>query len=249
MNEWKGLLNGNVLYEVGAGQEQRRDFAYLEVPAGTGQYAWIDYNNDGVQQLNEFELAAFPDQAKFIRIFTPTNEFIKANYITFNYSLNINPRALLNASDLKGMKKFLSRINLTTSLQINKKSIATGNFEFNPFKYGVNDTALITLNTTLLNSLSFNRFSSKWGIDFSNLRNNGKSLLTYGYESRKLNDWLLKWRWNISKSFSLTINGKKGANALYTPKFANRNYQLGYLQYRTQLHLYKRNFVQAYYGL
>ncbi len=235
MNEWKGLLTGNVLYEVGAGQEQRRDFAYLEVPAGTGQYAWNDYNNDGVQQLNEFELAAFSDQAKFIRIITPTNDFIKANYITFNYSLNINPRSLLNASDLKGMKKFLSRINLTTSLQINKKSIATGNFEFNPFKYGVTDAALITLNTTFLNSFSFNRFSSKWGIDFSNLRNNGKSLLTYGYESRKLNDWSIKWRWNINRSLLLTANGKKGLNALYTPQFNNRNYQLNIYSVEPQL--------------
>ncbi len=226
MNEWKGLLTGTVLYEVGAGQEQRRDFAYLEVPAGQGEYAWIDYNNDGIQQLNEFELAAFPDQAKFIRVFTPTNDFIKANYITFNYRLDISPRAVLNSPNLKGAKKLLSKLNLLTSFQTSKKSVASGGFEFNPFKYGVNDTALITLSTTILNTLSFNRFSSKWGFDFSNYRNNGKSLLTYGYESRKINDWSVKWRWNISRSLALTVNGKKGINALYTPQFTNRNYQL-----------------------
>ena len=226
MNEWKGLLIGNILYEVGAGQEQRRDFAYLEVPAGTGQYAWIDYNNDGAQQLNEFELAAFPDQAKFLRIFTPTNEFIKANFITFNYSLSINPRSMLTAPDLKGIRKLLARLNFVTSFQTTKKSIAKGTFEFNPFKYNVSDTALVTLNTTILNTISYNRFHSKWGVDLSNLRNNGKSLLTYGYESRKLNDWLIKWRWIISRSFSLTLNGKKGENTLLTPQFANRNFQL-----------------------
>jgi hypothetical protein len=226
MNEWKGLLTGNVLYEVGAGQEQRRDFAYLEVPAGTGQYAWIDYNSDGVQQLNEFEIAAFPDQAKFIRIFTPTNDFIKANYITFNYSLNINPRAVLTASDLKGLRRFLSKVILVTSLQTNKKSIAKGVFEFNPFKYGLQDTALVTLSTTLLNTFSYNRFSSKWGADLTNLRNNGKSLLTYGYETRKLNDWQLKFRWNISRSLQFNLNARKGINALYTPQFANRNFEL-----------------------
>src|SRR5690606_6646089 len=104
MNEWKGLVTGNFLYEIGAGQEQRRDLAYLEVPAGTGVYAWIDYNDDGVQQLNEFELAAFPDQAKFIRILTPTNEFIKANYITFNYSVGLNPRAIWNKQTNNGFQ-------------------------------------------------------------------------------------------------------------------------------------------------
>jgi hypothetical protein len=228
MNEWKGLLTGNVLYEVGAGQEQKRDFAYLEVPAGTGLYAWIDYNTDGTQQLNEFELAAFPDQAKFIRILIPTNEFIKANFVTLNYSLSINPKSVLNSADLKGFKKFISNFNLVTSLQVSKKSVAKGSFEFNPFKYGVNDTALITLNTVLLNTISFNRLSSKWGIDVSNLRNNGKSLLTYGYESRKINDWNAKFRWNISRAILFNINGRKGENALYTPnaQFDNRNYEL-----------------------
>ena len=226
VNEWKSLLVGNILYELGTGQEQKRDFVYLEVPAGTGQYAWIDYNSDGIQQLNEFEEALFPDQAKFIRIFTPTNEFVKANYTTFNYSFQLNPRSVLNRSDLKGFSKFISRTNLKSSLQITKKSVARGNAEFSPFKYELTDTALITLNTVFLNTFSFNRSSSKWGFDISNLRNSGKNLLTYGYESRKINDWVMKVRLNFSRSLSLDINGKKGFNGLYTPSFANRNYEL-----------------------
>ena len=226
INEWKNLLVGNILYELGTGQEQKRDFVYLEVPAGTGQYAWIDYNNDGIQQLNEFEEALFPDQAKFIRIFTPTNQFVKANYTTFNYSFQLNPRAVMNRSDLKGFSKLISKTNLKSSLQITKKSIAKGNTEFSPFKYELTDTALITLSTVFLNTFSFNRSSTIWGFDISNLRNSGKNLLTYGYESRKINDWTMKFRWNLSRAFALDVNGRKGFNALYTPSFANRNYEL-----------------------
>ena len=226
VNKWKGLLTGDVLYEVGAGQEQKRDFAYLEVPAGQGQYVWNDYNGDGIQTLNEFEVALFPDQAKYIRVLTPTNEFIKANYTTFNYSLTINPRAVLSSPDLKGIKNLISRLNYQSSLQTNKKSIAKGDFEFNPFKTDLNDTALITLSTTILNTFSFNRFSSKWGFDLNNLRNSGKSLLTYGYESRKQNDWNLKFRWNLSKAFTFTVESHKGLNALFTASkvIDNRNY-------------------------
>ncbi|MDP9229316.1 MAG: hypothetical protein M3O67_01430, partial [Bacteroidota bacterium] len=228
VNEWKGLFTGNVLYELGAGQEQKRDYSYLEVPAGQGEYTWNDYDSNGVQSLNEFEIAIFQDQAKFIRLFTPTNQYIKANYNTFNYSFNINPRAVINLTTAKGLQKFISKINLKTSMQVNKKSISKGTFEFNPFKYGLNDTALITLNTVFLNSFSFNRYSSIWGFDVSNLQNKGKALLTYGYESRSLNDWLLKVRWNLSRSFTMEVSAKKGENGLFTPAaiFDNRNYKL-----------------------
>jgi hypothetical protein len=226
INEWSGLITGNVLYELGTGQEQKRDFAYLEVPAGQGEYTWNDYNNDGIQQLNEFEIALFQDQAKFIRVFIPTNQFTKANYIALNYSFSINPRAVLKGAELKGMKDFISRFSLQTSMQKNRKSLSEGDFDFDPFKVDITDTALLTMQTSFINTVSFNRFSTAWGFDVSNLRNSGKALLTYGYESRKVNDWTARIRMNMGTSFSFDLNAKSGLNALYTPEFNNRNYEL-----------------------
>lgn len=228
MNEFKGFLTGNVLYEVGSGQEQKREYSYLEVPEGTGQYTWIDYNNDSVQQLNEFELAAFQDQAKFIRIFTPTNEYVKANYVTLNYSINLTPKMLWDEKNATKTQKFLSRISLMTSMQINKKAESQALFAFNPFGHNLNDNNLITLNTVIANTASFNRQSTVWGFDITNLRNNAKTLLMYGYESRKNNDWTFKYRHFLSRSVTFNLNAISGLLALYTDnnQFENRNYEI-----------------------
>lgn len=226
INEWKGFVTGTVLYELGAGQEQRRDFSYIEVPAGRGEYAWNDYNADGIPQVNEFEIALFQDQAKFIRVFTPTNEFIKANYTQFNYSMSLNPKALSNSIKNKKLKNLITRINLQSSLQTAKKDLAQGHIVFNPFKGGLNDTSLLTLNNVFANTFSFNRFHQKWGFDVSSVNNYNKALLTYGFESRQFKEWNIKGRWNITREYSLELFQKFGTNSLFTPKFSNRNYDL-----------------------
>jgi len=226
INEWKGLLVGNVLYELGAGQEQRRDFSYIEVPAGRGEYAWNDYNADGIPQLNEFEIALYPDQAKYIRVYTPTNEFIKANYNQFNYSFTINPRAIATSISNKRFRNFVTRFNLQSSYQTGKKVLADGKPEFNPFKGGIADTSLIALNNIFTNTLSFNRFSSKWGMDITNTNNFNKAILTYGFESRQLSDWSLRGRWNLNRHFTMEWLQKITANRLSTPSFANRNFDI-----------------------
>jgi len=225
VNEFKGMLTGNFLYELGSGQEQKRDFSYLEVPAGQGEYTWIDYNGDGIPQLNEFEIAQFRDQMKFIRIYTPTNEFIKANYTTFNHSLNLNPRLLMAPRPGDSwFRKWVGAVGLQSSLQINKKEIAGGLTQFNPFAGALDDTSLITLQSVFANTFSVNRFHTKWGADITRLINNGKSVLTYGFESRTLKEWSLKGRWSVNREILLDLVAKKGTNELYTPKFANRNY-------------------------
>lgn len=226
INEWKGLVSGNVLYEVGTGQEQKRDFTYVEVPPGQGEYTWNDYNGNGIPELNEFELSQFRDQAKYIRIFTPTNEFVKANYLQFNYSFVINPRSMIDMSKAGNFQKFLARLYFQSSLQVYKKE-SSGKLQFNPFAVPLQDTSLIALNQVFSNSFSFNRFSSTWGMDINNIRNGNKAFLTYGYESRRVNDWNIRGRWNITRSFLLELLGKKNRNRLVTPNFDNRNYHIG----------------------
>lgn len=224
VNKWNGFLTGNVLYELGAGQEQKRDYTYIQVPAGQGQYTWIDYNKDGIAQLNEFELAVFQDQATYIRVYTPTNEFIKANYTQFNYSFTLSPKALSATMHNIRWKNFITRFLLQSSLQTYKKQVSNGDPVFSPFKGKIQDTSLINFNYILSNTLSFNRFSTSWGVDVTNLVNYNKSLLTYGTETRQLNQWNVKGRINIAKAYTLELIQKFASNNLFTPSFANQNY-------------------------
>ena len=233
-NEWKGLLNASFLYELGSGQEQKREYTFIEVPAGQGDYTWIDYNNNGIPELNEFEIAVFQDQKKYIRVFMPTNEYVKANYVQLNYSIDINPRAVIKNSS-GGVKNFISRLNSSSTLQINRKDISHGIFQVNPFSKKLVDSTLISLNSFLSNALYFNRTSVKWGLDLTHRLTNTKSLLTYGFESRKLRDFTLKGRWNINKAFATSLTNKFIKNQLATPKFNNRNYLINEVSIEPQL--------------
>jgi hypothetical protein len=243
--EWKGFLNGSVLYELGAGQEQKREFTFFEVPAGQGEYTWVDYNSNGIKELNEFEIAVFVDQRKYVKLFTPSNQYVKANYVQFNYNFDLNPKILINQKGVHGIKKLLSRVNTSSSLQINKKDISTGKFQFNPFTKKLVDTTLISLNSFLTNSFYFNRSNVKWGFDVTQGNNNIKTLLSYGFESRKTSNVATRVRWNINKNISANLIYRKVKNELNTSgtKFNNRNYKvLQNIVEPSVSYIYKSNF-------
>jgi hypothetical protein len=188
---------------------------------------WIDYNQDGIAQLNEFEPAAFSDQGNYIKIYTPTNDYINANYTQFNYSLTLNPRMLFDTKEkLKGWRNVMSRLYLQSSLQTNKKQISAGGPTFNPLQGKAADTSILNLSYIMSSTLSFNRTSPVWSGDITNMVNNGKSLLTYGTQETHINQWIFKGRFTIARVYTFEMQQKYIQNSLITPAFNNQNYIL-----------------------
>lgn len=234
-NLWEGAITGSTIYELGSGQEPRKDFTYFEVPAGQGEYAWIDYNADGIQQINEFEVARFRDQARFIRIFTPTSEFVRANYLNFNYNLVLDPSVAIKKDDVKGISGIIRRMYFQSSLQVTDRSMASEGRKLNPFRQQSADTSLIITERLQSHSFSFNRLSQVWGLDLNYLQNISKSFLSYGFESRSNRDVTMRIRSNWFKVITLEMIAKRGLNRLETPGFQNRNFEVSSTSFEPRL--------------
>lgn len=231
----KGFVTSSMFYETGYGLENRKEYYYLLVAAGQGTYAWKDYNENGVAELNEFEIAQFPDQALYIRVYTPTNQYVKVLHDQFSFSLNLRPSVLLKDSARKAMR-FLSRFATQSVYRIDKKSNDNGRLlSFDPFDVRLGDTSITALNYSLRQSLFFNQSAAVFGTDYTYQNNIGKQLLTNGFETRgnETHEW--RWRWNVTRAWSINstnIYGNKSSVSLF---FSTRNYAIEYFDLEQKL--------------
>lgn len=204
LNWWKGFVSATTFYEVGTGNELKRTFSYVDVLPGQGSHSWIDYNNDGKQQINEFEIAQFQDQANYIRVFLPTNEFVTTFSNQLNHSLSLFPSKILSRD--KKWKKFLTRFSNQFFVNLNEKTVKTNDALLTvPFIQNISDEDLISLTTNQRNTLYFNRSNPVFGANYTWGKNASKSLLVNGLEGRVLLQNIVDFRWNFVKSFSLQL--------------------------------------------
>jgi len=227
---WKSALSSGTFYEFGSGQESRKEFSYLEVQPGQGVYQWTDYNSNGIRELNEFELAAFPDQARFIRIFTPTRDFIRVYYNQFSEILNL--RAPSGWQNEKGIKKILARFSLQSALRMDSRSTMQNMWQaMNPLSESIADSSLITLNQSYRNSLFFNRSDPGFGMDLNWQKLASRALLNNGIESKTHTYFQGRARWNPGSKIGLSAETRNGTKISEAAYFGSRNYRIRYMDY------------------
>ena len=220
----KDILSSTTTYELGSGQAPKLEYNYLKVDPGQGSYTWIDRNNDSLPQLDEFEIAPFSDQAEFLRVSIVTNEFVATNNIRFNQSIRLNPKRLL--AKKKGFLKQLSRVSTINSLRLYRRLKVLPNVEsWNPFGTIV-DSALVTTESSMINTIFWNKGDPKFEAQLGQKSNQNKSLLTSGGESRSLEAYFSRFRYRINRSINFEIKGEQGKRQQRAELFEQRNFNL-----------------------
>ena len=220
----KGGINTNSFLEIGSGLELQKEFIYIEVPAGQGVYTWNDYSDNGIKELNEFEIAAFSDQATYIRVFTPNNNYVKIYSFQYNQNLNLDFKRIIDGKTM--VEKFLNKFYNQTAVNTHKK---TNDLDLltllNPL-VNADNPIIQQMSNSLRNSLFFNRSSSKYSVELVTQLFANKNLLINGTDFISTNKDQIKFRWNMNKSFMLNSQLTKEIKKNSSTYMTNRNYDI-----------------------
>lgn len=232
----KRTFTANTYYQLGSGNELRRDFQFIEVPPGQGQYVWKDFNNDGLQTLNEFVPASAADriQANYIRVFLPTTSTIRVSNNQFNQTLNINPAAIWH--NKKGVKKFVARWNNQTALRYDRRTTSVPLLDFlNPVSTNIVDSQIISNNSLFRNTLFFNRTNPAFGFDINYTTNANKNFLTNGFDTRFREERGGNIRWNLSAEWGITLGYTNGFRTFASDFFSENNFRYTFNEWKPRV--------------
>jgi hypothetical protein len=239
---FKKSVKLNTFYQIGTGQEQKREFIYYKVADGNGVYIWKDYDSNTVQSLNEFEIASEYDRklANYIRTYLPVQGFIKSRNIQFNQSLNLTTPQLWQKK--KGLKLFLTRFSALVVYRTDRRTTSNdAALYLNPFIFNVSDNLLLSSNASLRGTLYINRNNPTWSADINRINGQSKNLLVNGFETRQNDETTLNTRVNFNSNYGTVVQVITGNRAYYSQILSSRNYTYNFYSAEPQLQFTSKN--------
>lgn len=219
---WNQFVSFNTMYQTRSGTLPLQDYTYIETEPGQGFYTWIDYNGNGIKELNEFEIAQFPDQARYLRVVLPTINYIATHQNIFSQSLILNPQQWISQG---GIKNILSHFYNQTAVLIDSKQKKLDNtFNLNPFD--INNENLLGLIFNFNNSFYFNKGKKDFSTTYRYIKTQNISTTTIDGLENKIQLHQLQFEHEIARVWLFNFDTSFSKNNLTSTNFTNRNYNI-----------------------
>jgi len=217
------LIHWNTLFETNAGRLPQQDFTYVEVEPGQGSFVWFDYNENGIQELEEFEIAQFQDQATYVRVLLPNQVYIRTHQNKLSQSLTLNPIQWANSP--KASKRFWSHFYNQTSFLIDRKDKNNStSIRLNPFHSTEEDQ--LALQSNFRNQLFYNRGKQHYTVSYSYSESRARNVLSFGYVEQETFSHQLNFSHKIQEQWLLNLQTNLDKNRSASENFSSKNYQL-----------------------
>lgn len=218
----KEVANWQTDYKISSGQIAQQDYTYVATESGQGFYTWIDYNQNNQQEIDEFEVATFADQANFLRVLLPNITYLPTQEVYWQQSLQFNFNKLKNTNKLfKLLSYFNNRIQVLAQNAVVNKTDA---FHFNPFVENNNDVVLKTNNIS--NILSYNNNKKQYQANYTFQNNEQKTWQSFGFLYQKQLRHEIDFQHLTNKQWNLLINLQKIKNESVNETYINRNFNI-----------------------
>jgi hypothetical protein len=237
------FLTFNTAYQTLSGTLPQQDYTYIKTEPGQGFYTWIDYNNNGIKELNEFEVAQFQDQAEYLRIILPTVNYIATHQNKFTQTFTINPQQWNSKT---GLKKLISHFyNQTFVLMDSKQQKIAKKFNLNPFD--INNNNLLGLNFNLNNSFYFNKGKKYYSTTYNFTKSQNKNTTTIDNLENKIQLHQVQFEHKIGNFWQFNLSTSSSKNTSNSLNYSNRNYLLNNTSFLPKISYYFSN--DAYFSV
>src|SRR5690554_2948412 len=219
---FNNLIQSNTIYETSSGTVAQQEFTYIQVEPGLGTHMWNDYNGNGIQELEEFEPAPYPDLAIYVRMYLPNQNFVKTHQTKLTQIFNFNFSTWQHET---GFRKFASRFHIQSSFIIDRSILRDGNsIAWNPF--GTAGEELVAENSNIRNSIYFNRGKQKFSTIYSLINIQAKNLMNYGSLDNKITTHQLQFQHLLNKWWLAQLTTKLDKVESISDNYGAKNYLL-----------------------
>ncbi len=220
------FLNGQLFYEANTERRALVQEAYIEVGSELGQYVWIDSNEDGVQQIDEFFPELSPNEGIYVRQYLPTDELFPVIDLRARFRNELTPlRFLGEKSKLTGI---LSNILLRSRIDVSENSTTQELSDVYLLKLDTFRNDSTTVQGRLIWEKELDIFPTIQKGDVRVGYNQSTSLNQRSTESQELFStlWYINSSYQVAERTRLSTDFMTGINKAESDQLSSRNFDI-----------------------
>ena len=241
---FKRSVSSSLVYSNAVVRELQREFIYKKVETGQGNYLFKDYNNNGIQELDEFLLEN--TYGNYIRLWVPTDTYLNAFENSINYRLSLRfPSSFLKGSSVQ---KSLYRFSNVTS--INNKQRYAGDdvwVRINPFS-PVDNEDILAYSRNFKSIFFYNKGNKRYTANLNYNQLSNQQLINSGNQAQIQSIIVLKNNFKIVPELIYTLDLGFRDKVSSSTVFTNTNFHWQGQEIENGLQLQPNAFFRTAYS-